>query len=237
MQPTPETELIPQQYQDSFKEYTHLETKARELSLAIKDDPSYRAAAEFRKTIETQRKNWALVIKPAVQAAHLAHKKVKDVENMVDRPLNSALEILDPQISRWRVEQENQRRIEQEKINRKLRQDEEDRRIAEAEELEKSGKKEEAEAILEAPIQAPEVVLPSTTRVDGIADRTYWSADVFDIVKLCRAVADGKAPLTAVMPNMTLLGGMARSMKASMNAQWEPWGVKAVSRNDISGGR
>lgn len=234
--PNAEMSLIPPQYQDSFKTHSNLEAQARELALAIKDDATYRAACDFRINIDRQRKNWATVIKPAVTAAHQAHKEIKAVENLVDQPLGNALDILDPQITRWRVEQETARRIEQEKINRELRKQEEDRRMNEAHELHKSGKKEEAEAHLEAPIMAPEVVLPSSTKVSGISDRVYWSAEVFDIVKLCRAVADGKAPKESVIANATFFGGMARSMKSAMNPEWEPKGVRAVSRTDIAGG-
>ncbi len=89
---------------------------------------------------------------------------------------------------------------------------------------------------MEAPIAAPEVVLPSTTKVEGIQDRTYWSAEVFDIKALCKAVIAGKAPADAIVANEKLLNGLARSMKASMNAQWKAWGVRAVSRSDIAGG-
>jgi hypothetical protein len=230
-------ELVPPQYQENYKAHTNLEAEARKLALAIKDDASYREACEFRVMIDKQKKNWAIVIKPAVSAAHQAHQKIKDVENAVAQPLGDALDILDPQISRWRVEQENQRRITQEKINAKLRKDEEDRRLAEAQALHDSGKKEEAAAILDEPIQAVEVVLPPTTKVSGISDRIYWSAEVFDIVKLCKAIGEGKVSPVAVAPNMVFLGGLARSMKSAMNAEWEPKGVRAVSRNDISGGR
>ncbi len=229
--------LIPDQYKENFKAHTNLEAQATKLALGIKDDSSYREACEFRVQIDKQAKAWASVIKPAVTAAHQAHKKIKDVENLVADPLEHALGTLDPAISRWRIEQESERARKQEQINRKLRQDEEDRRLAEAEELEKSGKKEEAAEVLNAPIQAPEVVLPPTTKVAGISDRVYWNAEVFDLVKLCRAIADGKASPSAVAPNMVFLGGLARSMKNAMNPEWEPKGVRAVSRNDIAGGR
>jgi len=86
-------------------------------------------------------------------------------------------------------------------------------------------------------MQAPEVVLPPTTKVAGISDPVYRNAEVFDLVKLCRAIADGKASPTAVLPNMVFLGGLARSMKNAMNPEWESKGVRAVSRNDIQGGR
>ena len=233
---TAEEAMIPQQYQENFKTHTNLESEAKKPALAIKDERTYREACEFRIMVDRQRKNWAVVIKPAVNAAHMAHRQIKDVENTVDEPLSNALDILDPQISRWRIEQENARRIEQEKINRKLRQDEEDRRLAEAEELHKSGKKEEADAILEAPIVAPEVVLPSSTKVSGIQDRTYWSAEVFNLKLLCSAIANGKADVSLVLPNMPALNSMAKGMKTAMNPEWEPKGVRAVSRSDIAGG-
>lgn len=235
---TAETALIPNQYQENLKAHTNLETEARKLSLGIKDDASYRVACDFSIMVDKQRKNWAAVIKPAVSAAHQAHQRIKDVEKTVDAPLASALAILDPRISAWRAEQENQRRIDQEKINRKLRQDEEDRRLKEAEELEKSGSHEEAARVLEEPIQSPQVVLPSSTKVDGMQDRAYWSAEVFDMKKLCKAIAEGKADAALVLPNQPALNGMARGMKNAMNAEWSEKGVRAISRQDISrGGR
>ncbi len=237
--PTATVEIVPAEYQENFKTHSNLEQQAKKLATAIKDDASYRAACDFRVMVDKQRKNWALVIKPAVTAAHDAHKKIKAVENAVDGPLANALVILDPQISRWRAEQENLRRIEQEKINRKLKQEEEDRRLKEAQALHESGDKEAAERVLEAPIQAPQVVLPSSTKVDGISDRTYWSVEVFDMVKLCRAVADGKIDVLegVVIPNLPVLNVKARQMKDAMNAKWAAFGVRAVSRNDIAGGR
>ncbi len=230
-------ELVPPKYQENFKAHTNLEAEAKKLALAIKDDASYREACEFRVTIDKQKKNWAIVIKPAVSAAHQAHQKIKDVENAVAKPLGNALDILDPQISRWRVEQENARRIEQETINRRLRQEEEDRKLEEAEALEKSGKHDEAAKVLEAPIQAPEVILPPTTQVAGISDRTYWSAEVFDLKALCAAIARNDVDVSFVLPNMIALNGLARSMKSAMNAQYQEFGVRAVSRRDIAGGR
>jgi hypothetical protein len=234
----PETlEVVPAQYQENFKAHTNLERQARELAAAVKDDASYRALCDFRIMIDKQRKNWALVIKPAVSAAHDAHKKIKKVETDVDGPLANALLIADPVISNWRREQENLRAIEQEKINRKFRQDEEDRRLKEAEELAKSGDHAEADRVMEAPIQAPQVVLPSSTKVAGIQDRTYWSAEVFDIQLLCKAVVDGKVDAAEVLTaNLPALNAKARTMKAAMNAQWEKYGVRAVSRQDIAGG-
>ncbi len=232
------TELIPSQYEENLKIHTNLQRQAKELATGIKDDSSYRAACEFRVMIDKQRKNWQIVIKPAVSAAHEAHKKIKAVDNAVDEPLATALVILDPAISSWRREQERVRQIEQDKINAKLKKDEEDRKLAEAQALQDSGQEEEAERILEAPIQAPQVVLPPTTKVAGISDRTYWSAEVFDIVKLCRAVADGKIDFAegVVIANMPALNAKARTMKDAMNAKWAEYGVRAVSRNDIAGG-
>lgn len=229
--------MIPDQYRENFKAHTNMEAQAKTLALAIKDDASYRVACAFRTTIDKQLKAWTDAITPAVKAAHQAHKKIKDVENLVANPLENSIETLDPAISRWRAKEENERRLKQEAINRQLRKDEEDRRLKEAEELEKSGKKDEADAVLNEPVRAPEVVLPSTTKVEGISDRVYWSAEIFDIVKLCKAIGEGKASPSAVTANMVFLGGLARSMKNAMNAEWESKGVRAVSRNDIAGGR
>ncbi|QOR55554.1 MAG: hypothetical protein UMS36scaffold28_44 [Phage 59_13] len=227
---------VPAQYEPNFKAHSNLEQRARELARSIRDDASYRIACAFRIDIQKQQRGWAEAIKPAVRAAHEAHRAIKDVENAVALPLATALDTLDPAITRWRVEQEQARRLEQERINAQLRREQEDRQLEQAEELSKNGKADEAEVVLGTPVNAPEVVLPSSTRVAGIQDRVYWSAEVVDIVKLCRAIADGKVAKETVVPNFPLLNGLARSMKSALNAQWEGFGVKAVSRTDIAGG-
>jgi hypothetical protein len=228
------TELVPDQYRQNYESHSKIETLAKQLALAIKDESTYREACEFRVEIQSRLKGWMTVIKPAVDAAFQSHKKIKAVENKVAEPLENALGIMDPSITKWRRDQEAARQLEQEKINRELRKQEEDRRLAQAAELEKSGKHDEAKEIFEAPIEAPQVILPTATKVAGISDRTYWSAEMFDIVKLCRAIADGKADKSCVKFNETLFNGMARSMKSAMNAEWEPKGVRAISRADIA---
>jgi len=235
--PTETTELIPTEYQEHLKTYSQLESDARTLARAIKDERTYNEAVTFRNKILNTQRTWLTIIRPAVKAAHNAHQRVKAVENLLNKPLQGALDdSLDPAITRYRVEEENRRRIAQEQINRKLRQEEEDRRIAEAEELAKSGKLAEADEILSAPITAPEVVLPSTTKVEGIQDRTYWSVQIFDIKLLCKAVADGVIPSAYVLPNMPMLNTLSRSLKSAMNAEWKARGVEAVARKDIAGG-
>lgn len=228
---------VPKQYEPNYKAHASLEERAREVARSIRDDESYRRACTFRTDVLRQQRGWNEAIKPAVRAAHEAHRAIKDVENLVALPLSHALDTLDPAISRWRVEQENARRLEQERINKKLLQDEEDRRLDQASKLAESGNVSDADALLEEPIAAPEVVLPSSTHVAGIQDRVYWSAEVFDIVKLCKAIVEGRIAKETVQANMPLLNGIARSMKSAMNGQWEMFGVRAVSRTDIAGGR
>ena len=228
------TDLSPV-YQEHHKEHLGIEHQADVLSRAIQSTETYTAAAQFLINIKTARKKWADIIKPAVKSAYEAHQRIKAVEKSVDEPLERAEQIhLKPALAAWERKEEKRRQEEQDRINRELKKQEEDAILAQAEQLEKSGEKEMADAVIQAPVQAPEVVLPKTTEVAGISYRTTYSADVFSIRLLCQAVADGRIGEEVVLPNMTMLNGLARSMKESMNGQWKAYGVRVKSERTVS---
>lgn len=232
-----ETTITEDRYETVRKEHLNMGTHALDLTKGLRDDAQYRIACDFLLKIKERRKWWSDMIYPAVKAAHEAHKKIKDLEKEIDSPLAKAEnEILKPAIVKYENEQENKRRIEQERINRELQKQEEERRLQMAQELAESGKHEQADQVLEMPEQAPQIVLPKTTEHKGISYRMAYSADVFDVKALCRAVAEGKIEATYVAPNFGALNSLARSLKEAMNPQWEQYGVKVKSEKIIAAG-
>jgi hypothetical protein len=230
------TELIPAVYDENHKNHTAISHQAFTLAQAINSPGTYQAAAVYLLDVKAMRKKWAETIKPAVKAAHEAHKRIKDVETLIDAPLAKAEnEYLKPALAKFEMAEESRRREDQERINRDLRKQDEDRRLELAAELEKSGKKAEAAAVIDAP-PAPEVVIPKTTEMKGISYRTRYYAEVVDKQKLIIKVAAALAPMEFVEPNMTVLNGIASTMKESVAGQWAEWGLALRTERIVSAG-
>ena len=129
---------------------------------------------------------------------------------------------------REQLEKERQAALE------RARQEEEARRLAAAEEAERRGASEaEVQAALDAPVDMPSASDAMTTEEinaiveaeqaslstappvakEGPAVRYQYSAEVVDLYKLVKAVADGSAALTCVEANVPTLNRIAAAMK------------------------
>lgn len=214
--------------------------EAKRKAIAIIDTETFGAAASLLMVCKDRIKRIVERLKEPKAAARKAWQGWVDLENELVEPYERIeKEIIKPAMLKYDTEQETKRRIEQERINRELKQQEEERRLAMATELAESGKHEQADKVLEMPEQAPQVVLPKANEVKGISYRMIYSAEVFDVKALCKAIAEGKIETAYVNPNFVALNGLAKSLKESMNAQWEQFGVRARGEKIMSatGGR
>lgn len=227
------------EYDDDLRIHTNMATQALDITKGIASEREYKMACDFLIQVDEKLKAWESKIAPSIKTAHQLHKQLNDLKNDIGSPLRKACaEILQPAILKWERAEEEKRRIEQERVNRELRKQEEARRLELAAEMEKSGKTEEANALIEEPIVAHEVVLPKTTKHDGIQYRTIYSAEVVDLKLLCKAVADGLAPAEYVMANLPVLNSLARNLKESVAPQWEKYGLRVKSEKSLAvGGR
>jgi hypothetical protein len=124
---------------------------------------------------------------------------------------------------RIRREQEAKAREQAEKERQKLE--------AKAAKLDDKGKTEQAEELRnQAAVIPTPVVTVETPRVSGISTRTTYRAEVTDVDALVAAVAAGKVPKLAILPNDKFLNEQARSYKSALN--WP--GVKVVEDQGIS---
>lgn len=64
---------------------------------------------------------------------------------------------------------------------------------------------------------AEEVVMTTVQPMQGGSLQERWTAEVVSIVELCRAVAEGKAPVTVVDANVATLNALARTLKGAAN--------------------
>lgn len=175
------------------------------------------------------------VFGPVIAAAHKAHKEALRAMAKVADPLMRAEGILKTTIGTFIREQEQirlaeERRLRAEEIQRQLEAREAD---VEAAELAGANPGLVAAICNEAfPAPAP-IALPTIQKPAGISTQERWSAQVFSVKDLCRAIAEGKIPEHFVSPNFTALNSRARADKALMNIP----GVRAISEMGISARR
>jgi len=101
------------------KEHVSLAQISNEIASKIKDYDSLKFAVDFLIKIKTKRKQWQDFIKPALEAAFTAHRRIKDIEKEIDLPLKRAEEeILKPAISKYDLWQADIREQKQRDISK-----------------------------------------------------------------------------------------------------------------------
>ena len=213
--------------------------------IIVKDQVSLTAANQVFLDIKGLRKKIEDTFSPIISAAHRTHQEAIAQRKKIEEPLIVAEKYLNGQVTAYHQEIEKKRREEEEiarqeavKAEMARRKAEEDDRIRQAAELEAAGATEEAEALVNETVeenQKPiEVYIPPPptpkVELEGATVKTYWQAEVTDLRALCRAVADGKAAIACVEPNMTVLNAQARALKKEMAIP----GVRAVSTSSMA---
>jgi len=199
--------------------------------IVVKDQPSLMRANAFFLDIKALRKKIDDTFSPIIQAAHKTHQEAIAQRKLVEEPLIVAEKYLNGQVTDYKREQDRIRLEEEERLRQEAikaeaerRQKEEEERLAQAAELEAAGAKEEAEALMNEAIEEKEKPIeiyippPATPKVEleGAIVKTYYSAKVTNLAKLIKAVAERRAPENCLEPSMTVLNGLARSLKKEM---------------------
>jgi hypothetical protein len=187
--------------------------KSRALAQGIIDEATFKDAGAFVLEIDRRLKWWTDTIAPAVDAAYNAHKEMVKVKKEVALPLEMAKSEVAQSMSRFDAEQKRKAREQEERIRQEMKKQQEDNLINVAAGLEKTGDKEMADAVLATPIVdvAPRIETP---KVDGISFQTRYSAEVFDMAALIKAVAEGRAPQIALEANTVFLNRQAVALKS-----------------------
>ena len=193
-------------------------------SIAVVDQPSFDAAAQFVRRVKTAIKTVKDKFASSKTAANQAHKEICKLENELIHPLEAAsLEVEKKSTAWYQIEQDRIReetRIAQEAAQKAA----EEARLQEAIAAEQAGDVEHAETILDAPTPQVAVIASPPPKAAGTSVVTRYKAQVTSIMELCRAVADGKASPEYVEPNMTALNRVAGALKETMSVP----GVVAV---------
>jgi len=178
-------------------------------AIIINSNEDYTRAGQLLITIKGIRKKIEETFKPIKQKMDAAKKEVLDQEKAADAPLAAAEAIIKPRIAQWNAEQERIRQAEEKRLQEIARKEEEDRQIAAAIAAEQSGNKEEAEAIIEAPVQAAPVVVPKLVpKVAGVSFTKQWKFRITD---------EAKIPRQYLCVDEQKIGAVVRAMKDAAN--------------------
>lgn len=200
-------------------------------AIIVSDQESYDHAAKALASIANTEKEVKAHHAPMKTTAHEAHRAAVAAEKRFLNPLNEAKKIIKSNIVQWTTAQAKIQAEADRKAREEAERKEEDERLARAEEAEKAGKSEtEVEEIIDTP--APVKVAPAAPTYEkaaSVSTRETWSAEVTDLKSLCKAVAEGNAPIQAVQANMPFLNSIARSSKSATDIP----GVKAVMETNV----
>lgn len=194
------------------------------------DSPEMReAASEDLRRVKTLAKSIEEQEKEITRPINAGLKKVRDLFRAPREWLDRAEVALKSACLKWDEEQERERRRLAAEAARKA--DEERQRLEAAAKREAAaGNVETATAIAEAATFVAPVPVEVAPKLAGEAHREQWSAEVENVIEVCRGVAEGRYPPQAVEPNMVYWNGIARSFKGSFHFP----GMRAVCKKILA---
>lgn len=186
--------------------------------IRVVDAESFQQAGVFARRVTAGIKMAHELMDPVCESAHTAHKvAVAQLKKLVE-PFETAKKLVGAQTAAWDQQERDRVRREQQAADAERRRLEDEERLRAATRLEAQGKPAAAEAALTAPVQVPVFTPPirQAEKAEGLSFRDNWKAQVTDLMALVQAVAEGKASLACLEPNMVTLNGLARSLKDQM---------------------
>ena len=176
------------------------------------------------------------------------YKKIEDDRLSITRPLDEAkkktMELFRPhlesvdgavktlsgKIASYSAAQQRLRQEQEAKVRAELAKQKAEIEAKAAEAAKENNQDKAAELMIAAAMQPTSVVMPAPTKVKGMSTSELWSAEVFSLLDLVRAVASGAAPLEALQANQTFLNQQAKSFKKE---ELFP-GVKGISKVSVT---
>jgi hypothetical protein len=214
------------------QEVTSVPQRAKGMVVRTAED--YIAAGELLKVIKGLRAEVDGTFDPIIEKANASHKEAIAQKKKVEAPLVDAEAILKPRIAAYLQEEERKRREAELLAHKRAQEEAEAQQLADAALLDDIGETALANAKLEEkPYVAPVVLPKATPKVAGISMTQRYSAQVVNVMELCKAVVAGKVPVLAIQANQPFLNAQARAMKESMNYP----GVRVVVEGNVSARR
>ena len=154
-------------------------TRAHEI--VVDSAQTWTNAGEFLRSIKTVRQRIKDTFDEPINRAHLAHKAMLAAKVEHDEPLKSAEAVVKRKMGDYKAAEERLRQAEERRLREEAQREAEEQRLAEAARLEAEGRKAQADALLEVPVVAPPVVLPTQApRSEGVSTRKVWKYRIVD---------------------------------------------------------
>ena len=199
----------------------------RAKAILITDNETYIAATELLMAIKDIRKEIDETFGPIISKAFAVHKEAVGQKKKVEAPLVEAEGIIKPRIGSYLAEQEQIRLTDERRLQEEARKRAEEEQLAEAVALEASGESVAAEALIQAPIAPPPVILPkSVPKVSGVSSRKGWKWRLKDPSKVKREF---------LMVDEVKINSIVRSL--GKNAEEVVCGIECYEETTIVAGR
>lgn len=179
-------------------------TQAREM--IIDSAETWTAGAEFLRLVKTRQDRVGEVYDPIVKRWHQGHKDTLAEKAGHLVPFNEAGAVVRKKMTDYKAEERRQREAEEARLRAEAQKQAEEERLAEAERLEAEGRKAQADAVLEAPIVAAPVVLPTQApKTEGVSTRQVWKFRITDAAMI---------PRQWLIPDEKAIGAVVRAQGA-----------------------
>lgn len=187
---------------------------ARAQALTVTDAATHAAALGAIRDIALLKRGIEDRLKPAVDAAHKAHKAMTALRADLTAPLDQARDIIERKAAAYAAEARAKADAEARRLAAEAAAKAQEMQLADAVRFAAAGDDATAAAILDEPIIAPVVVVaPEVAAASaGASERKTYAAEVYDLAAL---VASGRAEF--LLPNMPALNALARSLKGAMS--------------------
>lgn len=199
-------------------------------ALTVTDAATLVAAGTFLRACATARKNVEDRLKPAVDAAHRAHKELTTLRSELQAPFDRARLVVEPRVVEYQRAEQARLDAERREAEARARKVAEDAQLAAALEAEQAGHDDAAEAIMAEPAIVVAVPAAPAPKAEGLVTRVTYSANVSDLQALVRYVAANPAHVGLLLPNTVALNGLARALKGTMSIP----GVQVVTASSLS---
>lgn len=180
---------------------------------------AYKKANEFGRLLQAASKETEAFFKEVKVQIDAIKKPVLAAEKEHINPLEEEKLRLGREITNWDIKVRREREEEERKAREEAEKQAREEQLQRAVELEAAGELQQAEAILDEPVYVPPVIIqaPTAPKTVGKVSRVTYRAKVTDLKALVRAVADGKAPLGAIMANESYINKQAGNDKENFS--------------------
>jgi hypothetical protein len=179
-------------------------------SLTVTDQASYDLAQEINKAAYQGKKAFHEWFDPIDDASKKQRQAVIAQGKKIDEPFDYVIATTGSRAAKWMAEEREKAAKLQAEADAKARKKAEDEQLAAAQLLQDLGMNDAAEEAIAAEPVIEKVKVAEPEAAKGASVRTYYSAQVDDLMALVKAVAEGKAPIQAIQADMTYLNGRAR---------------------------